>query len=96
MSRNGKWRNSSGQRQSRHDQHEVTTRDQSDDSSWFQYEQDSVQVLFSKGISPDIKATVQFNEINGKEVQHVLTDLTLIGANGPECSYTNNSSLKIG
>ena len=45
----GKWRSNSAQsRQSRCDQHEVTTnRDQSDNSNWFQYEQDSVQVLFS-------------------------------------------------
>ena len=69
-------------RQSRHDQHEVITnnRIQSDDSNWFQYEQDSVQVLFSQGICSDInfKSYIQFDEIYGKGVQCVLTDLTLI------------------
>ena len=45
----GKWR--PNLRQSRHDQHEITStnnRDQNDDSNWFQYEQDPVQVLFSE------------------------------------------------
>ena len=52
-------------KQSRCDQHEVTTdRDQSDNSNWFQYKQDSVQVLFSQGICSDInsKSNIQFDE----------------------------------
>ena len=85
-------------RQSRCDQHEVitNTRDQNDDSNWFQYEQESVQVLFSQGICSNInsKLNIQFGEINGKGVQHVLTDLTLIKANGPKCSYASTNSVE--
>ena len=55
-----------------------------------------MQVLFSRGICLDInsKSNIQFDEIDGKGVQHVLTDLTLIKANGPKCSYTSNSSVE--
>ena len=88
----GKWK----PRQSRCDQHEITStnnRDQNDDSSWFQFEQDSIQVLFSRGISTDInsKSNIQFDEIDGEGVQCVLTDLTLIKANGPKCSYASTN-----
>ena len=80
--RQGKQRSNS--RQSRCDQHKVITnnRDQNDDSNWFQYEQDSVQVLFSQDICSDInsKSNIQFDESDGKGVQCVLTDLTLIKA----------------
>ena len=91
----GKWRSIS--RQSRCDQHEITStnnRDQNDD--WFQYEQDSVQVLFSQGICSDInpKSNIQFDEIDGKGVQCVLTDLTLIKANGPKCSSDSTNSME--
>ena len=74
----GKWM----PRQSRHDQHEVITnnRDQNDDSSWFQFEQDSIQVLFSRAICSDInsKSNIQFDEIDCQGVQRVLTDSTLL------------------
>ena len=88
----GKWK----PRQSRRDQHEITStnnRDQNDDSSWFQFEQDSIQVLFSRGICSDInsKSNIQFDKINSKGFQHVLTDLTLIKANGPKCSYASTN-----
>ena len=74
----------------------TNNRDQNDDSTWFQYEQDSVQVLFSQGICSDInsKSSIQFDEIDGKGVQHVLTDLTLIKANGPKCSYASKNSVE--
>ena len=74
----------------------TNNRDQNDDSNWFQYEQDSVQVLFSRGICSDInsKSNIQFDEIDGKGVQCVLTDLTLIKANGPKCSYASTNSVE--
>ena len=55
-----------------------------------------MQVLFSRGICSDInsKSNIQFDEIDGEEIQSVLTDLTLIKANGPKCSYTSNSSVE--
>ena len=86
-------------RQSRHDQHEITStnnRDQNDGSSWFQFEQDSIQVLFSRGICSDInsKSKIQFDEIDGKGVQRVLTDLTLIKVNGPKCSFASTNSVE--
>ena len=59
----------------RHDHHKVTiNRDQNDDSNWFQYEQDSVQVLLSRGICSDInsRSNIQSDKIHGKGVQCVL------------------------
>ena len=49
-----------------------------------------------QGICLDINSTsnIQFDEIDGKGVQHVLTDLTLIKANGPKCSYTSTNSVE--
>ena len=32
------------------DQHEVSQHDQTDDSSWYTYEQDSIQIVYNKGI----------------------------------------------
>ena len=54
-----------------------------------------MQVLFSHGLCSDInsKSNIQF-EIDGKGVQRVLTDLTMIKANGPMCSYTSNNSVE--
>ena len=43
--------------------------------------------MFSKDIYSDITSNIQFDEIDGQRVQHVLTDLTLVKANGPNCSY---------
>ena len=40
------------------------------------------------------KANIQFDEIDGKGVPHVLTDLTLIKANGPKCSYARKDSVE--
>ena len=86
-----RWKSHSNQRQSRHEQHEISTanngHDQQNDSSWFQYEQDSIHVVFSKDIYSDIMSNIQFNEIDGQGVQCVLTDLTLVKANEPNCSY---------
>ena len=74
----------------------TNNRDQNDDSSWFQFEHDSIQVLFSRGICSDInsKSNIQFDEIDGQGVQCVLTDLTLIKANGPKCSYASTNSVE--
>ena len=71
----------------------TNNRDQNDDSSWFQYEQDSIHVVFSRGICSHITSNIQFDEIEGG-VQHVLTDLTLTKANGPKCSYAGNNSVE--
>ena len=75
-----RWKSHSNQRQSRHEQHEISTAnngcDQQNDSSWFQYEQDSIHVVFSKDIYSDIMSNIQFDEIDGQGVQCVLTDLT--------------------
>ena len=55
-----------------------------------------MQVLFSRGTCSDInsKADIQFDEIDCKGVQHVLTDLTLIKANGPKCTYASKNSVE--
>ena len=37
---------------------------------------------------------IQFDEIDGKGIQFVLTDLTLIKANGPKCSYASTNSVE--
>ena len=39
-------------------------------------------------------SNIQFDEIDGKGVQCVLTDLTLIKANGPKCSYASTNSVE--
>ena len=72
----------------------TNNRDQQGDSSWFQYEQDSIHVVFSRGICSGIKSNIQFDEIDGKGVQYVLTNLTLIKANGPKCSYSSKNSVE--
>ena len=53
-------------------------------TNWFQYDQESIQVLFGKGTCGYFKANIHFNETDGKGIQRVLTDLTLVKANGPK------------
>ena len=50
-----RWKGS--QSQSRKDQHEISSCDQSDDSSWYAYEQDSIQIVYNKGIHGNISLT---------------------------------------
>ena len=50
--------------------------------------------MFSRGICSDIKSNIQFDEIDGKGVQCVLIDLTLIKANGPKCSIVSKNSVE--
>ena len=40
-----RWKGSQSQSQSRKDQHEVSQHDQTDNSTWYTYEQDSVQIV---------------------------------------------------
>ena len=39
-------------------------------------------------------SNIQFDEIDGKGIHHVLTYLTLIKANGPKCSYASMNSVE--
>ena len=47
-----RWKGS--QSQSRKDQHEISSCDQTDDSSWYACEQDSIQIVYNKGIPGNI------------------------------------------
>ena len=82
-----RWKGS--QSQSRKDQHEVSQCDQTDDSGWYTYEQDSIQVVYNKGICGNI-SNICFDEIDGQNCSRVLADLTLCKAQGPkDCHMTN-------
>ena len=82
-----RWKGS--QSQSRKDQHEVSQHDQTDDSSWYTYEQDSIQIVYNKGICGNI-SNICFDEIDGQNCSRVLADLTLCKAQGPkDCHMTN-------
>ena len=50
------------------DQHEVSQCDQTDDSSWYTYKQDSIQIVYNKGIHGNI-SNICFDEIDGQNVQ---------------------------
>ena len=45
-----RWKGSQSQSQSRKDQHEISSCDQTDDSNWYACEQDSIQIVYNKGI----------------------------------------------
>ena len=82
-----RWKGS--QSRSRKDQHEVSQCDQTDDSSWYTYEQDSIQIVYNKGIHGNI-SNICFYEIDGQNCSRVLADLTLCKAQGPkDCHMTN-------
>ena len=84
-----RWKGSQSQSQSRKDQHEVSQLDQTDDSSWYTSEQDSIQIVYNKGICGNI-SNICFNEIDGQNCSRVLADLTLCKAQGPKgCHMTN-------
>ena len=67
-----RWKGS--QSQSRKDQHEISSCDQTDDSSWYTYEQDSIQTMYNKGICGNISDICS----------RALADLTLCKAQGPK------------
>ena len=82
-----RWKGS--QSQSRKDQHEISSHDQTDDSSWCACEQDSIQIVYNKGICGNI-LNICFNKIDGHNCSRVLADLTLCRAQGPkDCHMTN-------
>ena len=84
-----RWKGSQSQSQSRKDQHEISSCDQTDDSSWYACEQDSIQIVYNKGIRGNI-SNICFNEIDGQNCSRVLADLTLCKAQGPkDCHITN-------
>ena len=79
-------------REARKDQHEVSQRDQTDDSSWYTYEQDSIQIVYNKGIHGNI-SNICFDEIDGQNCSRVLADLTLCKAQGPkDCHMTKDTT----
>ena len=82
-------RRKGSQSRSRKDQHEVSQRDQTDDSSWYTYKQDSIQIVYNKGIRGNI-SNICFDEIDGQNCSSMLADLTLCKAQGPkDCHMTN-------
>ena len=82
-----RWKGS--QSRSRKDQHAISSCDQTDDSSWYTCEQDSIQSLYNKGIHGNI-TNICFNKIDGQNCPGVLADLTLCRAQGPkDCHMTN-------
>ena len=82
-----RWKGS--QSQSRKDQHEISSHDQTDDSSWYACEQDSIQIVYNKGILGNI-SNIHFDEIDGQNCSRVLASLTLCKAQGPkDCHMTN-------
>ena len=77
------------QSRSRKDQHEISSSDQTDDSSWYTCEQDSIQIVYNKGIHGNT-SNICFNEIDGQNCSRVLANLTLCKAQGPkDCHMTN-------
>ena len=44
--------------QSKKDQHEISSCDQTDDSSWYTCEQDSIQIVYNKGIHGNVSNIV--------------------------------------
>ena len=84
-----RWKGSQSQSRSRKDQHEVSQRDQTDDSSWYTYEQDSIQIVYNKGICGNI-SNICFDEIEGQNCSRVLADLTLCKAQGPKDCHMRN------
>ena len=81
-----RWKGS--QSRSRKDQHEVSQCDQTDDSSWYTYEQDSIQIVYNKGICGNI-SNICFDEIDGQNCSRMLANLTLCKPQGPkDCHMT--------
>ena len=77
------------QSQSRKDLHEVSQHDQTDDSSWYTYAQDSIQIVYNKGICGNI-SNICFDEIDGQNCSRDKANLTLCKAQGPQdCHMTN-------
>ena len=82
-----RWKGS--QSRFRKDQHEISSHDQTDDSSWYTCVKDSIQTACNKGIHGNI-SNICFNEIDGQNCSRVLADLTLCKAQGPkDCHMTN-------
>ena len=82
-----KWKGS--QSRSRKDQHEISHCDQTDNSSWYTYEQDSIKIVYKKGICGNI-SNICFNEIDGQNRSRVLADLTLCKAQGTKDCHMKN------
>ena len=82
-----RWKGS--QSRSRKDQHEVSQHDQTDNSSWYTYEQDSIQIVYNKGIRGNI-SNICFDEIDGQNCSRVLANLTLYKAQGPKDCHMKN------
>ena len=49
-----RWKGSQSQSRSRRDQHEISSHDHTDDSNWYACEQDSIQIVYNKGIRGNI------------------------------------------
>ena len=82
-----RWKGS--QSQSGRDQHEISSHDQTDDSSWYTCEQDSILIVYNKGNHGNI-SNICFDEIDGQNCSRVLANLTLCKAQGPKnCHMTN-------
>ena len=82
-----RWKGS--QSQSRKDQHEISSCYQTDDSSWYACEQDSIQIVYNKGIHGNI-SNICFDKIDEQNCSRVLANLTLCRAQGPkDCHMTN-------
>ena len=84
---------------SRKDLHEVDQMDQNDDSNSYNYEQDTIQVMFGKGISKNFTSdnftNIQFDEIDGKRnISCVLSDLTLCKASSPKDYHVTNIGIQ--
>ena len=87
-----RWKGS--QSRSRKDQHEISSRDQTDDSNWYAYEQDSIKIVYNKGICGNL-SNICFNEIDGQNYSRVLANLALCKAQGPkDCHMTNFQGLQ--
>ena len=83
-----RWKGSQSQSQSRKDQHKISSCDQTDDSNWYACEQDSIQIVYNKGIHGNI-SNIYFNKIDRQNCS-VLANLTLCKAQGPkDCHMTN-------
>ena len=88
------WKGSQSQNQSRKDQHEISSCDQTDDNNWYTCEQDSIQIVYNKGICGNI-SNICFDEIDEQNCSRVLADLTLCKAQGPkDCLMTNFQGLQ--
>ena len=84
-----RWKGSQSQSRSRKDQHEVSQRDQTDDSSLYIYNQDSIQIVYNKGICGNI-SNICFDKIDGQNCSRVLANLTLCKAQGPKDFHITN------